>query len=121
MTEKKEKKKTGKGKKALKVIGGVCTLLGLTALAYFLSGGNDDGEYSDSWFKSLSDEELEAQREKVRLDWCHKPKDIDEAVRLESLLNRFDNEMGDRARANMPTEYKPPRHREHGWYLDNDE
>ena len=119
--EKEEKKKTGKGKKALKVLGGVCTFLGFSALAYHLFGGKDGGEYSDSWFKSLSDEDLEAKREALRLDWCHKPKDISEAVRIESLLNRFDEEMCDRARAKMPTEYRSPRHREHGWYLDNDD
>lgn len=110
---------TKKKRKILKVIGGVCAFAGLTALAYLLTGKDENAEYTDNWFKSLSDEELDAQREVVRQAWCSCGDDMHKAVRLESLLNRFDNEMRDRLPEEV--EYKPPRHREHGWYLDNDE
>lgn len=116
----KTEKSRKKWKKILNAICGIVGVAGLTALVYHLAGEEDSGEDIDRWIKSLSDEELDLKREATRQDWCSSGGDIHKAVRLESLLDRFDNEMADRALAKMPKEYKPPRHREHGWYLDND-
>lgn len=72
--------------------------------------------------RSLSDSELEDQRETLRLEYvaCQ---DIDKASRLYDELHRYDEEMT--RRANEAYERENPnartRHREHGWYLSNDD
>ena len=70
---------------------------------------------------SLSDSELEDEREALRLEYvvCQ---DIDKATELYDELHRYDEEMT--RRANKAYERENPgaetRHREHGWYLPND-
>ena len=61
---------------------------------------------STSSFSSLSDDELQTKREKVRLDYCSSGNSFEKAVQLEKELDRFDNEM--RRRANERFEKEHP-------------
>lgn len=76
--------------------------------------------YSSKWFETVTDEALNTEREKVRLAYCSSGDNFSEASRLQNLLWRFDKEMSKRAWGNeIP--HAPSIHREHGWYLPNDE
>lgn len=76
--------------------------------------------YSSKWFETVTDEVLSAEREKVRLAYCSSGDNFSEASRLQNLLLSFDKEMSRRAwRDVIP--YAPRIHREHGWYLPNDD
>lgn len=76
--------------------------------------------YSPKWFETVSDELLSTEREKVRLAYCSSGDNFSEANWLENLLRRFDKEMSKRAWGNeIP--HAPSIHREHGWYLPNDD
>ena len=75
-------------------------------------------KYTPTWFRGVSNEELDEEREKVRQDLYIE----DCAERAMRYLDQFDREKARR----YSEEHKddPPvkaRHREHGWYLDNDE
>ena len=76
--------------------------------------------YSSKWFETVTDEVLRNEREKVRLAYCCSGENFSEACRLERLLGLFDKEMGKRAWAGK-TPCPPTIHREHGWYLPNDD
>jgi hypothetical protein len=73
--------------------------------------------------RSLSDTELEDEREELRQRYVSSGDDIAQADRLYNELNRYDEEMT--RRANEAYERENPdattRHREHGWYLPNDD
>ena len=76
--------------------------------------------YSSKWFESVTDETLSTEREKVRLAYCSSGDNFSEACRLQNLLWRFDKEMSKRAWGDeIP--HAPSIHREHGWYLPNDD
>lgn len=76
--------------------------------------------YSSKWFETVTDDVLSTEREKVRLDYCASGDNFSEASRLQNLLWRFDKEMSKRAWADeIP--HAPGIHREHGWYLPNDD
>lgn len=76
--------------------------------------------YSSKWFESVTDETLSTEREKVRLTYCSSGDNFSEACRLQNLLWRFDKEMSKRAWGDeIP--HAPSIHREHGWYLPNDD
>ena len=79
--------------------------------------------FSKKWFKNATDDELDSEREKVRERYVDGTIDIDEADRLYDTLHRFDAEMIDRANLKYEEEHPnaQPRHREHGWYLPNDD
>ncbi len=105
-------------KKRIGIITGLCAAAFVgTKLFKFLNG---EEKYSDDWMEALSDEELEAEREKVRQDWCSADKDFSIAVKLESILRQFDKEMSKRAWKDKK-EYGYPKHSEHGWYLSGDD
>ena len=72
--------------------------------------------------RSLSDAELEEEREALRLRYVDCG-DIDQASRLYDELHRYDDEMTRRANEAYSRENSdsPTRHREHGWYLPNDD
>ena len=75
--------------------------------------------YSSKWFETVTDETLNTEREKVRLAYCSSGNNFSEASRLQNLLWRFDKEMNKRAWGDeIP--HAPSIHREHGWYLSND-
>lgn len=76
--------------------------------------------YSSKWFESVTDETLSTEREKVRLAYCSSGDNFSEASRLQNLLWRFDKEMSKRAWGDeIP--HALSIHREHGWYLSNDD
>ena len=76
--------------------------------------------YSGKWFENATDAELDTVREKVRLDYCSSGDDFKASCSLQNLLGRFDKEMSKRAWGNE-TPHAPSIHREHGWYLSNDD
>ena len=76
--------------------------------------------YSSKWFENATDAELDIAREKVRLDYCSSGDDFKAACSLQNLLGRFDKEMSKRAWGNE-NPHAPSIHREHGWYLSNDD
>ncbi|MFC7487853.1 hypothetical protein ACOCJ7_15060 [Knoellia sp. CPCC 206453] len=72
---------------------------------------------------SLSAGELEDQREALRLRYVSSG-DVGEASKLYNDLHRYDAEMTRRANEAYARENPnppEPRHREHGWYLENDD
>ena len=76
--------------------------------------------FSAKWFDTVTDEVLSAEREKVRLAYCSSGVNFSEACRLQNPLWRFDKEMSKRAWGDeIP--HAPSIHREHGWYLPNDD
>lgn len=70
-------------------------------------------KYSNEWISSLSDDEWEKEREEVRLRHCEGDWDA------MGVLGRFDDEWHRRNDDGKPR--TPPAHREHGWYLPNDD
>ena len=104
-------------KKSIGTIIGVVGV-GIAAIGVLVKilGNQDVQKYSDEWLESKSDDELKTEREKVRLEYCSGDE------KAWDILEKFDNEM--RKRANIGhenEEYKYPKHREHGWYLSNDD
>lgn len=79
-------------------------------------------KYSNRWFRKVSDEELRAERERIRLQYCSPDpnKDMEEAARLFNLLRAFDRELSRRAWGDE-TPRPPSYHSEHGWYLSEDD
>ena len=76
--------------------------------------------YSSKWFETVTDEVLRTEREKVRLAYYSSGDNFSEASRLQNLLWRFDKEMSKRVWGDeIP--HAPRIHREHGWYLPNDD
>lgn len=79
----------------------------------------ENKKYSDKWFKSISDDEFYAEREPVRKLARENGGDAN----AEILLQRFNKE--EVRRLNEKYEKEHPntetRHREHGWYLPNDD
>ena len=74
-------------------------------------------------FKSLfggSDDKLATKREKVRREYCSSGGDFKKACRMEKKLERIDRKMSKRAWGKEKPS-APSRHREHGWYLPNDD
>lgn len=75
------------------------------------------------FFDSLSDDELKDAHEGLRQRYVSS-EDIDEASRLYDELHEYDDEMTRRANEAYERENPnppAPRHREHGWYLPNDD
>lgn len=78
----------------------------------------EPAKYSDKWFKSLSREELDAEREIIVAEHCSVKGNFSLGIRLKSLLDRFDNEIRKRDHSDLKSEgYKYPPPREHGWNL----
>ena len=67
--------------------------------------------------RPLSDEELEEEREALRLRYVSGEDQYDELHRYDEEMTRRANEAYHRESPNPPA----PRHREHGWYLPNDD
>lgn len=74
-------------------------------------------KYSKRWFENVSDEEFYSEREQIRQAFCRGDE------RAEKLLDLFNNEeirrMNEKYEKENPN--AKPRHREHGWYLSNDD
>jgi len=72
---------------------------------------------------SLSREDLDEQREALRLRYVDS-RNVDEATKLYDELHRYDEESSRRDNHAYEREHPgppEPRHREHGWYLPNDD
>ena len=78
---------------------------------------------SGGGIRSLSDSELAERHESVRKQYVSS-RTIPEASRFEAMLDVINNEMVRRANEAYERENPNPperRHREHGWYLPNDD
>ena len=86
----------------------------------FQKRDNKDGifpNYSQKWMQSAMLEDLNREREIVR----QQPQAFSTSqTAWERLLWRFDEEIRKRNDEDE-AEWKPPAHREHGWYLPNDD
>ena len=108
-------------KKNKKVLGiGVASAIaGVLAVIVKANKDASDLTYSDKFFRNASDDELEIEREKVRLKRNSSYDDV-EYDKYYNLLNKFDNVMSKRAWGDKePT--APSYHSEHGWYLPEDD
>ena len=76
--------------------------------------------YSSKWLTTATDAELDIEREKVRVAYCSSGTDDHAASFLQNLLWRFDEEISKRAWGDE-SPHAPTIHREHGWYLPNDD
>lgn len=104
------------------IILGVVTAIGGTLVALLKVNANsssDDLKYSESFFRNASDEELEIEREKVRLK-RNESYDDAEYDKYYNLLTKFDNEMSTRAWGDEDPR-APSHHSENGWYLLEDD
>lgn len=103
-------------KKILGIGVGTAVLAVATAILALL---NSKDEFAD-FLENASDDELKAAREKVRLDFCNPDLDDDYRIDCQNRLYAFDKEMSKRAWGDE-TPHAPSYHREHGWYLPNDD
>lgn len=102
-------------KKLLKIGAGALTFAAATVLAV-IGEKNSFGYF----LRNASDEELASEREKVRLDFCNPDLDTNYRVECQRTLGVFDREMSKRAWGDEKP-HAPSYHREHGWYLPNDD
>lgn len=91
----------------------------LTVAASILAAFTNKDELSD-FLENATDDELDAEREKVRLDYCNPDLDDDYRISCQNKLRAFDSEMSKRAWDDEEP-HAPSYHREHGWYLSNDD
>lgn len=105
---------------AAKFIGSVAAIVGAAYLSIRGADNEDEFDYGRKWMQSATDDELDTEREKVRVAFCSAGGDGDLADRLQKLLWQFDDEMSNRAWGGE-TPRTPSFHREHGWYLPNDD
>ena len=108
------KKSTGR------IIAGLCAIAvtGFEIIKYL--NGREYPKYSNEWMESLSDSELDTEREEIRKAWCSEPKDLSRAIELESILDQFDREIHKR-KSSDSSGYVFFIHIEHGWYLSGDD
>lgn len=100
-------------------------MLGASILKGIVSHGAGSHRTSDSTdlstlLKNGSYEELKSAREKVRQDYCNPTLDNKYREECHRILTCFDKEMSKRAWGNE-TPRPPSYHREHGYYLPNDD
>lgn len=102
-----------------KIITAVSTVAvaGLGILLKKIISGEIAPKYSMPWIKNLSDEEFYDEREIVRQAYCNGNE------RAWTILDLFNDEEIRRMNARYEEEHPnaEPRHREHGWYLPNDD
>ena len=91
----------------------------LTVAAWILAAFTNKDEFSD-FLGNATDDELDADREKVRLDYCNTDLDDDYRINCQNTLRAFNSEMSKRAWGDEEP-HAPNYHREHGWYLPNDD
>lgn len=109
-----------KGNAVMKVLGIAGSILGVVGIGLLkILRGGEPVKYSDEWFTTVSDDKFYAEREPVRKEARENGGD----AHAEALLQRFDREeirrLNDRYEREHPDAV--PRHREHGWYLPNDD
>lgn len=106
------------------VVGIASTVTGVIAIvakAMSKSTDKENYKYSDKFFRDASDEELDIERERVRIkrNSCYD----DSYDVYYNLLNKFDNVIVNRMNEKYEKEHpdvKPVYH-EHGWYLPEDD
>ena len=85
------------------------------------TGGIDmKAKYSNEWMENASLDELHAEREKVHDDYMNSDLDNDYRGNLWDLLHDFDNAIGKKEWEGQEPQ-GPSYHREHGWYLPNED
>ncbi|HIZ47939.1 MAG TPA: hypothetical protein H9810_04385 [Candidatus Gemmiger excrementavium] len=94
--------------------------VGMFTLAVSVLAFLDSKDDFSDFLKNATDKELDSEREKVRLDFCNPNLDEDYRIRCQNKLMAFDNEISRRAWGNE-SPHAPNYHREHGWYLPNDD
>lgn len=108
-------------KKNLRNIIGIGIGVAITGFELFkLVSDKENLKYSNKWFESASEDELEIEREKVRVEYCSSGNNYTVASQLQRLLLKFDDVIRNRASSGND-DYEYPKHREHGWYLPNDD
>ncbi len=109
-------------KKILGIVG--VSAIGVIALLWTAISSNKENEECvddfDDLLRNGTDEELAREREKVRVDYCNPDLDMEYRTSCENKLRRFDDEMSKRAWGDEEPK-APSYHREHGWYLTNDD
>lgn len=101
------------------IAGAVTGIIAMIAKSMSESTDKENYKYSDKFFRNASDDELEIEREKVRLK-RNASYDDAEYDKYYNLLNKFDNVISKRACGDEePT--APSYHSEHGWYLPEDD
>ena len=106
-------------KKDIIITFGTAVGIVLTGLGISEAINAEPQKYSSKWFTNASDELLDTEREVVRKQFCSAGEDLPLAVRSENLLHTFDKVMSERAWDGKEPGF--PVHREHGWYLPNDD
>lgn len=101
-----------------KILGIGVGVLSVAAVSILAIIGNKD-DFVD-FLKNATDDELNAEREKVRLDFCNPNLDDDYRNRCQAKLSAFDSEMSKRAWGDEEP-HAPSYHRENGLYLPNDD
>lgn len=106
-------------------------IIGIGSIAFIAVGfgifkmlGNKEiREYSDEWFKLLSDDALDQFREEARLNWLRPSNDLHESVRWESIMAQFDKEIIKRMSEKFEREHPNVVSVSHsnGWYLESDD
>ena len=104
---------------------GWAKMLGESILKGIISRGARSHSTSDcnnlsTFLKQGSYEELKSAREKIRQDFCNPTLDNRYREECRRKLDRFDAELSKRAWGNE-TPRPPSYHREHGYYLPNDD
>lgn len=94
-------------KKVFGVVTGIATIVGIGLIK--LVSIIDSENHSDKCFDSVFDDELNTEREKVRLDYCSGNEEAERFLRI------FDDEIRSRENVGCENEeYKYPPRREHG-------
>ncbi len=77
-------------------------------------------EFSRNWLSSASDEELKVEGERIRQEYCASGDDFDKGCELQEILFEIGDELNKRAWGDEEP-HGPSFHREHGWYLSDDD
>ena len=77
-------------------------------------------KYTSFWFKNASLNELNIEREKVWKDFVNPNLDLEYRSWLWRMLQIFDQEINNKQNV-LNTINSPAFHREHGWYLPNND
>lgn len=104
---------------AIGIASAVTGMIAIIAKSMSESTDKENYKYSDNFFRNASDDELEIERERVRLK-RNVSYDDAEYDKYYNLLNKFDNVISKRAWGDEePT--APSYHSEHGYYLPEDD
>lgn len=106
--------------KSKSIIGGLLSVVAVGVCAYWGLSNRGPAKYSFEWIKNLTDVEWETEREIVRQNYCNPKFDMSTRSNFHNLLRLFDKVKSDRDWSGQEPR-GPAYHREHGWYLPNDD